>query len=136
MSRVHRYKVTSQKVTVHVRLYIRPGFNRGSLVGGVYHQGKRFRFSLGHHHINPEHWDSVRQRMFVGSPDCDTINQSVDQWVDRIILYYTDGRSNPEQPTISGLRSHLFPSKQPVIRSTSPIVRGWGGDKTVTLKTG
>lgn len=86
----------------------------------VFHQGQKFRFSLGHHHIRPEHWDSIRQRMMIGSPDCDTINRSIDQWVGRIILYYTTGISHREEPTIKGLQSHLFPDKQPITRSSSP----------------
>ena len=120
MRRVHHYRVPIQKFSVHVRLYIRPHLNRGSLIGIVYHQGQRLKFSLGHHHIRPEHWDSVRQRMMIGSPNSDTINQSIDQWVGKIILYYTTLVSSGQPPSISGLQSHLFPNRRTTTRAKSP----------------
>jgi hypothetical protein len=58
--------------------------------------------------------------MMIGSHNSDTINQSIDQWVGKVILYYTDPVSSGQPPSISGLQSHLFPNKRTITRAKSP----------------
>jgi hypothetical protein len=114
------YRPVFIRYSVRVVLRIQSGHNRGSLMMVVCHQGERLRFSLGVHHLYPHHWDTRRERVHLSHPDSSSINKMIDEWVSKIILYYTTLVSTGQPPSISGLQSHLFPNRRTTTRAKSP----------------
>lgn len=114
------YRPVFIRYSVRVVFRIQSGHNRGSLMMVVCHQGERLRFSLGVHHLYPHHWDTRRERVHLSHPDSSSINKMIDEWVSKIILYYTTLVSSGQPPSISGLQSHLFPNRRTATRAKSP----------------
>ncbi|MBU3742293.1 MAG: hypothetical protein FGM24_08410 [Candidatus Kapabacteria bacterium] len=102
------YNVSRRRYSIQIKLYRRPGYQRGSLICHVYHQGKHLKLSLGHHHIWPEHWDETRQRMIIGAPKWRQINNDIDERLNRIVEYYTARSEMGAAPTLEGLRAHMY----------------------------
>jgi len=100
-----------ERFSIQFLLRTQRNAEQGSILVTVSHRNQRLKFALGQHHIYLWEWDAVRQRMISGLPRSKEVNAEVDRTIEVIFFYFTRTEAHSPQPSINGLRQHLFPQQ-------------------------
>ena len=100
-----------ERFSIQFLLRTQRNAEQGSILVTVSHRNQRLKFALGQHHIYLWEWDAVRQRMISGLPRSKEVNAEIDRTIEVIFSYFTRTEAHSPQPSIHGLRQHLFPQQ-------------------------